>query len=358
VSVLRSGWLRAALVVVAAAGVVALLWWRGPAWNGVAAAFAAVEWRWVAVAVGFNLLSVLVRAVAWRTVIVQAMPPPHPSFPLVFSAFSIGLFANAVLPGRIGELARVAVLNRRMPRRGMWPVLLGTVFAHRVFDLVAMILLILYVALTAHIPDWAVTSLIAVVVAGVTLFTFAVLSARYNRMASFEEGVGAVRKAVRLARYGLGVMRRPAAAAAACFFQVLGWTCQLFAVYTSMRAFGINEPLPAAGLVLVLMNVATVFPLWPGNVGLVQAAVALPLSRYYGVAKAKGIAFGFGLQAIEASVGVGVGLIFLAREGLSFAMLKVMPDAAQAEVPHDEPPQSEAAAESDDAARTRARVSG
>jgi uncharacterized protein (TIRG00374 family) len=351
--ILRSGWLRAGVVVLAAVGVAALLWWRGPAWHGVVDAFTAVEWHWVAAAVGLNLLSVLLRTVAWRTVIVQAMPPPHPSFPLVFSAFSVGLFANAVLPGRIGELARVAVLNRRMPQEGTWPILLGTVFAHRVFDLVAMIMLILYVALTAHIPDWAVTSLISVVVAGVTLFTIAVLTARHHRVTRVEEGLSAVRKAVRLARYGLGVMRRPWAAVAACFFQVLGWTCQLFAVYTSMRAFGINEPLPAAGLVLVLMNVATLFPLWPGNVGLVQAAVALPLSRYYGVAKAKGIAFGFGLQAIEASVGIGVGLIFLAREGLSFAMLKVMPDAAQAEVPDEPPP--EAIAESD---APRARVSG
>src|SRR5205807_1941924 len=83
----------------------------------------------------------------------------------------------------------------------------------------------------------------------------------------------------------------------------LGWVCQLFAVYTAMRAFDIHAPLPAAGLVLVLMNVATLFPLWPGNVGLVQAAVALPLSSYYAVAYGTGIAFGFGLQAIEASVG-------------------------------------------------------
>lgn len=353
--VLRSGWTRVAIVMFAAAGVVALLWWRGPAWNGVVDAFTAVEWHWVAAAVGFNLLSVLVRAIAWRTVIVQAMPPPHPSFPLVFSAFSVGLFANAVLPGRIGELARVAVLNRRMPQQRLWPTLLGTVFAHRVFDLVAVTGLILYVALTAHIPNWAVTSLIAVVVAGVALFTIAVMSARYHRVTSVEEGLGAARKAVRMARYGLGVMRRPAAAAAACLFQVLGWTCQLFAVYTTMRAFGIDEPLPAAGLVLVLMNVATLFPLWPGNVGLVQAAVSLPLFRYYGVAKANGIAFGFGLQAIEASVGVGVGLLFLAREGLSFAMLKVMPDVGQAEVP--ERSEGDAAAEAD-AERAHARVSG
>lgn len=344
--------MRAAIVLAVAAGVALLLWWRGPSWSAVGDAFTVVEWHWVAAAVGLNLLSVLVRAVAWRTVIVQAFEPPYPSFPLVFSAFSVGLFANAVLPGRIGELARVAVLDRRMPQKGAWARLLGTVFAHRVFDLVAVITLIVFVVLTAHIPDWAVTGLIAIVVSGVALFTIAVVGARQHRVAGVEEGLGAVRKVVRLARYGLGVMRRPAAAALACFFQILGWACQLLAVYTAMRAFGIHEALPAAGLVLVLMNVATIFPLWPGNVGLVQAAVALPLASSYGVAKGTGIAFGFGLQAIEASVGVGVGLIFLAREGLSFAMLKVMPDMAQAEIPVEDH-RAEA-----DAERPRARVPG
>jgi hypothetical protein len=104
------------------------------------------------------------------------------------------------------------------------------------------------------------------------------------------------------------------------------------------------------------MNVATIFPLWPGNVGLVQAAVALPLFTYYGVAKARGIAFGFGLQAIEASVGIGVGLIFLAREGLSFAMLRVMPDASQADAPDREPAGDLPEAADDE--RSRARVTG
>ncbi len=351
---LHSTWFRVVVVVAAGVGVAALLWWRGPAWGAVADAFRAVEWHWVAIAVVLNLLSVLVRALAWRTVIVQAIEEPHPAFPLVFSAFSVGLLANAVLPGRIGELARVGVLNRKLPtthrRTSAFPTLLGTVFAHRVFDLVAVIALIVFVMSTAHIPDWAVTSLIVVVVAGVALFSIAVLSARDHHMSDLG-GVGSLRKIVRLARHGLGVMRRPGAAALACLFQIVGWTFQLLAVWATMRAFGIHEGLPAAGLVLVLMNVATIFPIWPGNIGLVQAAVALPLSRYYGVAKATGIAFGFGLQAIEASVGIGIGLIFLAREGLSFAMLKVMPDASQADVQEDETEATEADAE-------RARVPG
>ncbi len=84
-----------------------------------------------------------------------------------------------------------------------------------------------------------------------------------------------------------------------------------------------GAPLSAAGVVLLLMNIAIVFPLWPGNVGLLQAAVALPL-RDYGVPYATGFAFGLVLQAVEVSVGVGLGLVCLAREGLSFAVLRRM----------------------------------
>jgi uncharacterized protein (TIRG00374 family) len=350
--------LRVMVVLAAGAGVVALVWWRGPDWNSVWHAFDAVRWQWVVAAIGLNLLSVVMRAVAWRTVIKQAMDPPHPSYMLVFSAFSVGLFANAVLPGRIGELARVAVLTRKLRLQGSggsgtWAALVGTVFAHRLFDLVPTVGLILYVLLTARIPHWAITSLVVVMAIGFGLFAFAFASARHRRQ-SVVEGLGPIRRLVEMSRHGLGVLHAPGPAAVAALFQCLGWLCQFFAVYTAMRAFHIHSPLPAAGLVLLLMNVATLFPLWPGNIGLLQAAIALPL-RSYGVPAGKAIAYGFGLQAIEASVGVGVGLIFLAREGLSFAMLRRMPAAAEAEVPEDQSGVDEAR---EDRARARARVPG
>jgi uncharacterized membrane protein YbhN (UPF0104 family) len=352
----RSALVRGLIVLAAACGVVALFWWRGPDWGTVGSAFDAVRWQWVVVAIGLNLVSVMVRAAAWRTVINQAMPPPHPSYPLVFSAFSVGLFANAVLPGRIGELARVAVLTRKLRLQGRangtWAALVGTVFAHRLFDLVPTVGLILYVLLTAKIPHWAISSLAVVGTIGFGLFAFAFASARHHRQ-SVIEGVGPARRVLEMVRHGLGVLHAPGPAAVAAFFQCSGWLCQFFAVYTAMRAFHIHSPLPAAGLVLLLMNVATLFPLWPGNIGLLQAAIALPLASY-GVPAGKAIAYGFGLQAIEASVGVGVGMIFLAREGLSFAMLRRMPDAAEAEVPQGEEQASEDRAK----ARARARVPG
>jgi uncharacterized membrane protein YbhN (UPF0104 family) len=345
----KSRSLRLMAVIIAAAGIGALVWWRGPNWGTVGDAFTVVKWHWVVIAIGFNLLSVLVRSVAWTIVINQALPDPHPRFRLVFSAFSVGLFANAVLPGRIGELARVGVLTRKLPgREGAWASLLGTVFAHRLFDLVPSLLLVGYVLLTAKVPHWAYTSLEVVLGLGFALLCFGLASARRHSTSVLDE-LGPARRLITMARYGLGVLHSPLPALGAAFFQCLGWLCQLFAVYSAMRAFHIHAPLPAAALVLVLMNIATLFPLWPGNVGLVQAAIALPLISY-GVAKARGVAYGFGLQAIEASVGVGVGMLFIAREGLSFAMLRVMPGAEAAEVPGEptQPPES----------RARARIPG
>ena len=116
---------------------------------------------------------------AWRTVITQAMPAPHPGFGIVFSAFSVGLFANAVLPGRVGELARVAVLTRRLPgRKGVWATLVGSVFAHRMFDIFPSVALVIWVVATATIPGWALTSLLALAAICVAAVSVGLLAAR------------------------------------------------------------------------------------------------------------------------------------------------------------------------------------
>jgi len=323
-----------------------MVWWRGPDWHAVGHAFTRVQWAWVVAAIGLNLLSVVARAACWNTCIKQALPRPRPGFMLVFSAFCVGLLGNVVIPGRVGEVARVAVLARRMPdRQAAWGRLLGSVVAHRMFDLFPVTALVVWVVIAAGLPHWAITSIVIVLALSSAVLALTVLAARRHQSTVRSE-LGTIRNLLVQARIGLAIMRRPVPAATAAAFQSFDWICQRFAVWTSMRAFNIQHPLTVAGVVLVLIDVATIFPLWPGNIGLLQAAIALPL-RSYGVPYGKGFAFGIGLQAIEASVGVGVGLIFLAREGLSIATLREMPQEAQ---------ELEAAAEEYE--RARAGVSG
>lgn len=318
------------------AAAISLIWWRGPDYHLVRDTFGQVVWPWIVFAVFLNLCSVVVRAAAWNTVIREAVPAPRPGFRLVFSAFCVGLFANATLPGRVGELGRVAVLARRMPgRKGIFATLVGTVFAHRMFDLLPTTVLVIWVLSSAKLPHWAVMTIVVVLGIGIALFAFAVVGARGQPGTMLDEGIGRMRTLLVRARVGLAVMRRPLPAAIAAAFQFMGWIFQLLAVYAAMRGFRIYEPLIAAGLVLLMMNVVTVLPFWPGNVGLVQAAVAVSLAQY-GVRYAKGFAFGIGLQLIEASVGIGIGTIFLAREGISFAGLREIDTEGEQELEEEE----------------------
>jgi len=350
----RDAWWYVFIVLPLLGVAIGLVVWRGPDWGLVRDAFTVVSWEWVIVALLLNLLSVVTRSLSWNTAIKESMPPPHPAYRLVFSAFCVGLFANAVLPGRVGELARVAVLTRHMRgRAGTAARLVGSVFAHRMFDLFPVTLLVVWVLLEAKIPRWAYLSIEVALGVGILLFILTVLLARMHQSGAME-GMGRLRVVWARARQGLGVMRRPAAAATATAYQSAGWGWQLLAVWSAMFAFHIHQPLVAAGLVLLLMNVATIFPLWPGNVGLTQAAIALPLVNY-GVDYARGIAFGIGLQLIEASVGIGIGLVFLAREGLSYATLKRMEQEEEEEVA--EETERELAEQDSERAPARARAS-
>ena len=162
------------------------------------------------------------------------------------------------------------------------------------------------------------------------------------------EGLGPVRQLLVRARLGLAVMRSPRRRRDGGVLPVPGLVLPAArGLVGDARRSTSTRPLSTAGLVLVLINVATIFPLWPGNFGLVQIAIAFPLVNY-GVPYARGFAFGIGLQAIEASVGVGVGLIFLAREGLSYAMLKTI----------DEPEEQVEKVAGQEPERARSRVSG
>ncbi len=324
---LHTRWGRVSLILPVLGAMFAVLAWRAPDLDLVGRAFTEVEWAWVAVAIGFNLVSTSLRAIAWHIVVNQALPAPHPKHRHVFSAFCVGLLGNAVLPGRVGEIARVGVLSRHTPAKGgNWAPIFGSAFAHRLFDVPPTIGLVVYVFVAARIPEWAVPGVeIVLGLGGALLLASFVLVLRSRRQGHPPlEGLGRMKRLWHMTLRGLRVLHAPGPAVAAALLQILGWTTQLLAVYFAFAAFGIDEPIAAAALVLLVANVALAFPLWPGSVGLFQAAVALALIPY-GVAYQHGFAYGIGLQAIEMSVGLSLGLVYLAREGISFAMLKQIP---------------------------------
>ncbi len=321
----KSSLLRGGLIAVAGAGVIALLVFHGPDWGKVGHDLTQMSWGWAAVAIVLNFVSALARAMSWDNVIKEAVPPPHPRLIDVFSAFFVGIFANGILPGRVGEVARIGVLVRRMPnreRRGLWQAFIGSVLAHRILEVFPSIALFGWVLVAAKIPTAARTACWAVVAAGVTFVVVGVALARRHEEGGMEE-TGRFGALLGRAREGLGILRRPVPSLISAGWQTVGWGLQLGAVWAALIAFDIHRPLITAAAVLAAMNVALILPLWPGNVGLQQTAILVPLAAY-GVAHSKGIAYGIALQAIESSVGYTFGIGCLFREGLSLQRLRAM----------------------------------
>jgi uncharacterized membrane protein YbhN (UPF0104 family) len=301
--------------------------WRAPDLDVVGGAFTAVRWKWVFAAFAANIVSTWCRARAWQVALEQAIPRPHPRHRHVLSSFSVGLLANAVLPGRVGEFARVAVIARHLDSPAqVWPSVAGSIVVHRLFDVLPTAGLAAYVLAVANLPRWAVPGVGVVLAIGTVLLLAALVLSRLRHRPT--AGRGAVVRLLEMTRRGLHVLRSPRPALAAALLQLVAWALQLLAVWLAFRGFQLEEPVAAAALVLLVVNVALAFPLWPGSVGLFQAAVALALLPY-GIGYDHGFAFGIGLQAIETTVGVGLGLAFLAREGLSFAALRQMPRVTQ-----------------------------
>ena len=117
-----------------------LIWWRGPDWGSVFDAFRLVIWSWIVLAFALNVVSTLFRALSWRlTDRAGAAAGASAAARSTSSRRSASACSRTrSCRGRLGELARVATLRRHLPDAppGTSATLIGTVFAHRLFDLV------------------------------------------------------------------------------------------------------------------------------------------------------------------------------------------------------------------------------
>ena len=148
----------------------------------------------------------------------------------------------------------------RRSRPGLWPMLVGTVFAHRVFDLVPVLILIIWVLFDGEDPELGVHEpLRSCSRSGWRCSCSRLRRARHHGQTRLD-GMGSVRRIVTMARLRPRRHAQAHSGARRDLGQCAGWTCQIFAVWTAMKAFDIHEGLPAAGLVLILMNVATIDP--------------------------------------------------------------------------------------------------
>lgn len=291
-------------------------------------ALAAVSWPALALGAAVNLGHNVFRVLRWRLL----LAPVRPSVPLrpMFVAVILGYMTTWVLPGRVGELVRPALLSAR-ENLPLGPCL-GTVVADRLLDGVAIVVLFAAGTMSARFTsgsagvagDLRATAgfaLVAVIVGLLILVAMSVWGAGAEawlaRRSPVVRWVGRV--ALGLSR-GAEALRSPGRLIPILAHSLLAWTTIGIGTWVGIRAAGADVGFADVLVMLPLLALGVSLPT-PGGVGGYNVAMQVGLTRLFGVPDSTAASAGL-LMWVAIVVPILIaGPVLLYTEKLSFADL-------------------------------------
>jgi len=333
--------LRAALVLLLTAALLAFFL-RSADWAGVWTETSNANAGFLLLAIGTTVTTYLVRALRWQYLLAPIGPT---KFWVAFETTVIGFSANFLLPARPGEVLRPYLLARRERLAGS--AAFATIILERLLDLVTVLLLFgVFVvlvdpatiagdsALYARVKIGGLVSAAASVAGLVLLFALAGHPERLGRAALRIEHVLPARLARIAARFveafaqGLAVMRQPRRLAVSMLLSVPLWLSIAAGIWLTSHAFHMTFGYLGSFLVMTLLVVGVAMPT-PGAIGGFHAMYQISVTTFFGVPNDRAIGAAIVLHAISFLPVTLLGLVFMAREGLSFGRMRDIAVAAE-----------------------------
>jgi hypothetical protein len=275
---------------------------------------------WYAIpAVAMVLAGISLRVERWRWMFSR---DDRPGFAATFWALNIGLFANNVLPARLGEFARMAALSRETRLRRTQ--VLTTIAVERVFDVAA--LGVLGVLVLPLAPSGSLRRNLAIAVVVIFAALAAVLLALASRplralgerlilrlpVLGGERGT----RTVASLRAGVDSLRDVRTLAIVMLWSLASWISLAVSNWFVLKMFDTGAPWHAAVLALIATNLAMIVPSSAASIGVFEVAARESLTAY-GVPAALALSFALVLHAINILPTLPLGGAALARVGLS-----------------------------------------
>ena len=271
---------------------------------------AAVEWRFLALAVAFHVLKLGAVSRAWRNILAVAYPGTRVRGRTIFGAYAAGVGMNAILPARTGDALKLHLAKRGI-EGATYPTLTSTLLVQTIFDFAVASLLFLWALSLGVLPgldllpdlpsldfSWIFDRPRLAAVVGGILLIVAAIGAQWIA----DHGS---RLRERFAQ-GFAVLRQPRLYARRVIpWQVADWTCRLVTIYFFLRAFSIDATAHNAFVVQVTQSLSTIFPFTPGGVGTEQALVVYAFRGEAAVPALLSFSVGMKLTIIAVNVAVG-----------------------------------------------------
>jgi len=238
-----------------------------------------IEWQWVALGVGFDLSVYFCQTWRWQLLF---RPIDRLPFWRTLQAIFVGLFANEVLPLRVGELIRCYLVAH-------WnDELISVVFAsaaiERLIDGLWMIVSFIIVAqqLTG-IPRWltfTVRIMEVITVAGILLLAYVMIHKSHAHAMVRESRWAAVLRHVVDGLHTMGNWRTLVQVIPVSLLYLI---LQVLSYWALMKAFEFDFSAWNAVAVLAVVRLGTVVPNAPANIGLINVACMVALQRFFNV---------------------------------------------------------------------------
>jgi uncharacterized membrane protein YbhN (UPF0104 family) len=287
-------------------------------WNAVDTFFsdlASVEWGAVGIALGFQLVRLLCRSVAWRAIIAAAFPELRVPFGRVTGAYFAGTGVNAVVPARSGDVVKLVLVKHEVEGT-TYTTLAPTLVVETLFDAVVASVVLIWALAAGVLPalhvlpdlptlDWAWpihNPKPFLLIAAVWITVIALLVVIWSRkVRDFKEQI----------RHGFAILYEPRRfLAQVVSWQALSWVCRIASVWFFLDAFDIPTSARNVMLVLAVQSLSTLLPFTPGGIG-TQQGFLLYAFRNTDVPRSQLVSFSVGMQLATQAFTFVVGLVAL-----------------------------------------------
>ena len=276
-----------------------------------------LDWRWVAVAILADLSVYICHAWRWNTLL---EPVARLKLWRTVQAIYIGLFANEVLPLRVGELIRCYLLAHWNGLR----LSLGFASAavERVIDGLWMLLAFLIAAGFVRGIDPRVMLGVQVLAGGVLVCAVTLVwTVRRKQHAATLLGKNRWASTFRHVVEGLHLMGNPRTLGKSALISGLYLLVHMFSYWALMKADLFDLSFWSAAGVTVIIRLLTLIPNAPGNAGVINAACIVAM-KTFGVEKGDATTFSiilFGALTLPLLLG---GAVATALTGLNIGELR------------------------------------
>jgi hypothetical protein len=267
-------------------------------------------------AVALQLVTLGLRALAWRGVLAAAYPERRlPVFPLA-CAYTAGVALNAFLPARGGEAAKIALARAQIPGSSL-PTIAGSLSVIMLLDALLSATLVAVLWASGLLPELPPLPSLPGGALVLLLLGAGVLSTVLLGLAA--RGLAAAfRRTLASAAHGLVILRAPGRLLRTVLpFHLAAWGARVGVVYFVLASFRIDAGLETAILLTVLSGAA--LPV-PGGAGSQQVFATYALQGAISTAAAVSfsISMQLGVTLVNSAVGlVGAMLLFRTHRPLS-----------------------------------------